>query len=332
MDTMYSEISGINQSTLKKILTHPQSYQKALEKGESKASHFVMGSLVDFLVLEDHEDFDDVYYVMEESDASDSIKDIIRHVYDASLLMDGTPSLDMLEKEIVAACETYNWNPRWGDEAKVKNIKKSGENYFMSLKMSKGRQIITQEQYNTALTVKASLLADKVISKFLVPNKDMTVFKKKVITFDYMGHECKGEMDLIAVDHKQKKIYPIDLKTIGTSVTSFQYDFWRFRYDFQAAFYTLGVQFDSEIGELFKEGYKLEYFSFIVAEINSNNLPLMYQVDKNVIEIGTSGGTLSSGKQLEGVIQAIRRYEFHTEKDNWDYPMEYFKGPLKIRV
>jgi len=35
------------------------------------------------------------------------------------------------------------------------------------------------------------------------------------------------------------------------------------------------------------------------------------------------GGTNSDGKSYEGFTQAIERYLFHTEKDLWDYPMEY---------
>ena len=140
-------------------------------------------------------------------------------------------------------------------------------------------------------------------------------------------------MDKVFIDHTAKTITPIDYKTTGTSVDSFNYDFWRFRYDFQAAFYWTGLSLDPEIVKLREKGYKLLHFMYIVVERDSNNSPLIFRVPNAVTSIGWLGGTISNGKKLEGVTQALERYAFHNHNNKWDKPKEaYKKGFIDIQI
>ena len=51
---------------------------------------------------------------------------------------------------------------------------------------------------------------------------------------------------------------------------------------------------------------------------------MVFRIPQSVIKIGYKGGERSSGWKLEGLTQALDRYLFHKEKDNWDYPQEYY--------
>ena len=112
----------------------------------------------------------------------------------------------------------------------------------------------------------------------------------------------------------------------------FPYQFWKLRYDFQAAFYVEGLLQDEGLKELITNGYTIQPFKFIVVETNCVSSPLIFEADTEVLNIGKYGGTLSTGRKLEGFDAAITRYKFHQEKDNWDYPMEYYKGNIKIEI
>ena len=85
IDEDYKAITGMNQSLLKHILKSPQAFLRAQEKyaeGDSDEEHFVFGSMVDHLLTEDTL-LEDKYYFMEAPKCSDSIKAIVRDIYDS---------------------------------------------------------------------------------------------------------------------------------------------------------------------------------------------------------------------------------------------------------
>ena len=73
------------------------------------------------------------------------------------------------------------------------------------------------------------LIIIKILRKYLKPGPNQQLIKKQVIQFEYRTVECKGELDLVFIDHDEKTIIPIDVKTIGTNVYSFPYNFWKYR-------------------------------------------------------------------------------------------------------
>jgi hypothetical protein len=336
MENDYRKLPGVNQSSLKKILTSPQAYLKARDRVESStASHFVFGSLVDDMLLKP-KIIDDKYYKMGASSTSEAIQGIVKFVYDQLVVRDKVIALDSpaVDVYILEGCEMYGWQPKWGDEAKLKNIRKSGTDYYNALLKSYGKIIIPEEEYNQATICSSSLKADDFIKDYLTPTQNNTLYKHKIVQFVINDIECKGELDLVYIDHQKKTIRPIDFKTTGKPVTGFNFDFWAYRYDFQAAFYSEGLKQDPEILQLIEDGYSLLNFQYIVVEKDMNNPPLIFTVPDSVISIGWSGGKRSSGRYYEGVMQAIKQYIWHTEENLWDYSMDYYKqnGTLFIEI
>lgn len=337
MELEYRKIDRINQSTLKKLLTSPQAYLKARDRVEdSKAEHFVFGSMVDDMLL-NPKVVGDKYYVMEEDSSSDAIKQIVRYVYDNAILDElqgddlGAPQFD---KYILRGCITYDYQNRYKDETKLKNIREKGFNYYESLKEAEGKIIVSKEDYNKATIASSSLKADDFTAEYFIPTQHNTIYKHKIILFELDGLVCKGELDMVYIDHQKKTIRPIDIKTTGKSVYGFEYDFWAYRYDFQAAFYEAGLVRDPEIGQLLSDGYDLLDFHYLVVEKDLVNPPLIFTVPDSVISIGYGGGRRSNGRYYEGVKHAIEKFKWHTEENLWDYPMDYYKndGTLYIEI
>lgn len=324
----YRIIDKLNQSLLKEILKSPQAYVKAKEKyteqDDVTPAHFVFGSAVDHLVTEDIE-FTDKFHIMGESLISDTVKKIVDHVWSEVMVND----LNDAYESIVRACGYEKYGQAWKEETRVNKIIDQGNDYFHSLKASAGKTIISQSDYGKAVTCHASMIADPYISKYLcVPTGylkgNQELIKKKVIEFEYRDIEFKCELDLVYIDHLKKMITPIDVKTIGTSVYSFPYNFWKYRYDFQAAVYTYAIH--AAMSDLIDKGYKVDLFKFIVCEKDSYNKPMIYTTTEDILNIGMNGGTSPNGTTYEGFEQAIERYKYHMEKDNWDYPMEYYES------
>lgn len=346
--TDYKETLGINQSTLKKILISPKSYLSAVNKQEnqieSEEEHFVFGTIIDIMLTGTREDFNKRFVkVPDNIKGSPNIilmlKSIREELNKLSSEEAALKSLEDFKSSIIKWARNNNYQPKWGDDALIKNlIVNDTKETFEILKTTVGKITVKESEYINAVGCKSVLELDRYtkfyVDKKLNNNKEVEFLDKFIINFTFKDLLFKGEIDRIVINHTTKEIIPIDFKFTGKSINDFEYDFWKYRYDFQATVYTHGLFENIKIQELIKEGYKLNNFLYIVVEKSLFNNPIIFKVTDEVRKIGREGGTLSNGKKLEGFIQAIDRYKFHTEINKWDYPMEYYKneGFLNLQV
>ena len=341
----YKTISALNQSTLKQILISPKAYVDAKERQEARVEsseqHFVFGSLVDMMLTESKEDFDKKYAVIpDDTGVSETIAKIVKGVYDD--MYEKTPTaLEDYPEEILQHCNYELYQSRWKDETRFKKIVEQGSKYFDILKKCGTKTIITESEYAKAVNCVMALRSDKHTSKYCQKKSNdpnIEIIDKHVIVFDYRGLEFKGELDRVIVDHKNKTIIPIDFKTTSKSVLNFENSFWHFRYDFQAAVYTLGLSLDKSdrLKSYYHEGYSFKPMLYIVVETFLKNPPMVFEISKEAINTGLYGNVDKVPKikeNLEGFYQAIKRFKYATEYDAWDYPMEYdTKGKTTIRL
>lgn len=344
----YKEIQAMNQSLLKTILKGPRKFLETQEKyllqEENKANgirevipkHFIFGSALDHMLTEDVE-FEDVFYVMEDIDKpSDTVCGIINVVfneyYDPRMLQ--KQSLSDFKGAIIESAARCSYQSNWKADTIFDKIVEGGSAYFEQLKESVGKTIITREEYSRVVIAASSLKSDPYTSFYLKKTKDIEIIKKPIFQFTFQGINFKGEGDLITIDHKNKKIYPLDIKSTGTDVLTFpSQSFFKLRYDIQAAFYSKGINEYPPVKELIEKGYTVEYFKFLVVNSNNIGLPMVYTTTHETIRLGQLGGVRSNGIKLEGIVQCIKRYKYHLESGNWDHLAEYYEcGELKLEV
>tara|TARA_R100000654_G_scaffold2251_4_gene8289 strand:+ start:19584 stop:20618 length:1035 start_codon:yes stop_codon:yes gene_type:complete len=341
----YQTISALNQSTLKQILISPKAYVEAKERQEAKIEsseqHFVFGSLVDMMLTESKEAFDKKYAVIpDDTGVSETIAKIVKGVYDE--MYEKTPTnLEDYPKEILQHCNYELYQSRWKDETRFKKIVEQGSKYFDILKKCGTKTIITESEYAKAVNCVMALRSDVHTSEYCQKKSDdpnIEIINKHVIMFEHDGLEFKGELDRIIVNHQEKTITPIDFKTTSKSVLNFENSFWHFRYDFQAAVYTLGLTRDKSdrLKSYYEDGYSFKPMLYIVVETFLKNPPMVFEISKEVINTGLYGNVDKVPKikeNLEGFYQAIKRFKYATEYDAWDYPMEYdTKGKTTIQL
>ena len=344
----YKTISALNQSTLKQILISPKAYVEAKERQlarvESTEQHFVFGSLVDMMLTESKEDFDKKYAVIpDDTGVSETIAKIVKEVYDEKNNSDdlGWGALENYPEEILKHCNYELYQSRWKDETRINKIVEQGSQYFEVLKNSGNRTIITESEYAKAVNCVMALRSDKHTSKYCQKKSNdpnILIIDKHVIVFEHDGLEFKGELDRIIVNHKEKTITPIDFKTTSKSVLNFENSFWHFRYDFQAAVYTLGLTKDKSdrLKSYYEDGYSFKPMLYIVVETFLKNPPMVFEISKTAVNTGLYGNVDKVPKikeNLEGFYQAIKRFKYATENNAWDYPMEYdTEGKTTIRL
>jgi hypothetical protein len=328
----YKAIPKLNQSLLKKILVSPRSFleaqKKYQEEEDSNEEHFIFGSMVDLMLTGTKTEFDDKYYrVSDDAKCTEAVKIIIDGIFKDTIedpLFTG--ELSDYRAIILQHCKYQNYQANWKDDTKVDKIIEQGTKYFKILTNSIGKVVISETEYSNALACKMALMSDKFIRPFVDKKYDSEVefLDKFIVEFDFNGLDIKGELDRVVINHKTKIITPVDFKTTGKPVTSFQYDFWSYRYDFQAATYKIGLANHPKIQELVAQGYFINLFYYIVVEKDLRNNPMIFVVSSDVDQVGYLGGELSNGKRVEGLSQAVGRYKFAVENNAWDYPMEYY--------
>jgi len=336
----YNDIKALNQSTLKKILISPKEYLKAKEKQEngeqSIAPHFVFGSVVDIMLTGDKNEFDEKFAkIPDESKCSEAVKAIVEAVF-AEMSALGGDKVVVDRGVILRHCNEAKYYNNWKDDTRVDKILADGKDYFELLKTAAGKTTITESEYAKAISCVMALKSDEFTKRYVDKkhDKDTEFWDKFIIEFNFKGFDIKGELDRVCVNHIDKTITPIDFKTTGKPITGFEYEFFTYRYDFQATVYSWGLLQHPKVKELLGNGYTMADFLYIVVETNLQNDPMIFEVGEEVMTIGFHGGTLPSGKKLEGFISALDRLQYALDNNAWKFPMEYYlnKGKLNIGI
>lgn len=336
----YREIKKINQSSLKKILTSPKAYLQAVDRMENQdddvtPDHFIFGSVVDTMLMGTREDFEKRFVkIPDETKCSETVQGIVTQVFELAHGEDDIVlGLDAYQDYISDACITFNYQSNWKPETKVTKIIEQGSEYFNLLKTMVGRTPVTETEYANAVNCVMALKADNYTKQFVDRklNKNMEFLDRFIVEFEIEGVEMKGELDRVAINHETKRIFPIDFKTTSKPVTGFEYEFWKYRYDFQAATYGYGLNKDPRILELLAKGYTVSPFLYIVVEKQLNNNPMVFAVSNEAMTVGFVGGE-AKGREYEGLKQAVFRYKYAVKNNAWEYPMEYYDNEGSIFI
>lgn len=357
----YYESDALGQSKLKTLLEGPS---KFLKEFDSSGEHFLIGSAVDCILTSTQEEFAEQYYISKvEKKPSEAVISILTIVHNkliedynefltvtsgegvttSTSFQEFVGELQTWETYIVDACLQVEWNSNWSSEAKVKNIIKSGAEYFQDLIKSFGKQILSSTQIELISSIVLSLgkhprtanYFDKsgvrFIEEFGTPVVEYTIYYQFPIYFDYRGIKCKALLDIVIVakdvEGKLLYVYPIDLKTMNGNTYNFPYSLRQRRYDIQAAWYTLALCHYFALPE---ENNIIKPFRFVVESTTMVGKPLVFQVMPDVLRMGRNGRkplslvdtnlfsleqepTVLLKEEVLGIEQLLDMYLYHSE-------------------
>lgn len=250
------------------------------DKIESPALQF--GSAVDTLLTDGEEAFKEQFTVCKFPSISDSLVSITKALHkrfgNTHRKLSTIPD-DQIDH--TALIYGYYANPRYASY-RVKNIKESCDTYYQLLTLAENKSVLSTEDYQDAVKCVEVLKSNEFTSDFFTTNPFMTniekVFQLK-FKADYEGIPVRCMFDELIVDHDNKIIYPIDLKTTGHPEEEFNGSFSQWRYDIQAKLYTYILQQSIAKDEYFKD-FKIAHYQFVV--INRRTLaPLVWEFDAN---------------------------------------------------
>lgn len=348
----YFESDALSQSTLKKLAGGIDSFLSNQENEDElyyKEKHnLIIGSAVDCILTGEAGEFEKQYYVSQiDNKPSEVEMSIIQMVFD--YVMEQHPN-DIKDKEnfnlsfypgsIQAAIEEHSWQSRWKMDTKINKIKEVGAEYFADLTRAYGKQIISEQERLLIEDIVQSLMTNPRTKDYFdrgvfSNNANVDVYYQLPIYFTHKGIECKALLDMLIVvknpdTNKIEVVQPVDLKTMYGSTFTFINNVKRWRYDIQAAWYTLAIKYWIATNGLGISDILIKPFEFVVESTSQLGKPLVFRLTEELMTIGKfgrkelyasdinpdiSGYDVLLSREIKGYEQLVDEYLYHAQTE-----------------
>ena len=235
------------------------------------------GSAVDSIITGGQEEFDERFMVAEFPSIPDSIVKIIKSLYKQYA---GTyrSLLNIPDNSIIRETEDQNYQMNWKPETRAKVIREKGTDYYNLLFVAGDRCIIDTQTYQDVVNAVRVLKESSSTKLYFADDNPFEPDIERLYQLKFKGEfdgiTYRNMADLIIVNHKEKWVKPVDLKTSSHTEWDFYKSFVDWRYDIQARLYWSIIRQNMDKDEYFKD-FKLLDYDFIV--LNKRTLtPLVW--------------------------------------------------------
>lgn len=293
---------------------------KLKEKKESPSLLF--GSAVDTLITGGQKEYDTKYFVADLPNLTDSLLPIANYLFET--YHDTYSSLDEIDDNILAEVGKENnfyANDKYRNY-RIKLIKEGCSKYYDMKHVAGEKQIVTCEFNQSVIDTVNALKTSEATHFYFEEDNPFDGIERCYqlqfrSTFDNVPYSCMA--DLIIVDHPNKRIHPIDLKTSSHKEYNFFKSFIEWNYHIQARLYYKIISDNVSKDDFFCD-YQIMPYKFIV--VNKDTLsPLVWEYADTAEE-----GTLTYGKY--GNIECESPLKLG--KELWEYLTKEYKVPFDI--
>lgn len=273
------------------------------------------GSAVDSIITGGQKEFDERFMVADFPSVKPAVLPIVKALF--SLHSEFYSSLkDIPDDIIIIVADDFQFQQNWKPETRAKVIKEQAEEYYKLLYLAQDKTILDTATYNDVVNT-VNALKESDATKFYFQEDDpfdeierfyQLKFKS---TFNGVDYRCMS--DLLVVNHKEKYIIPVDLKTSSKPEWDFYKSFIEWNYPIQARLYWRIIRNVINEDEYFKH-FKLLNYRFIVA--NRNTLtPLVWEFNNTQLP-----GTLVFGKngqiELRDPFEIGKELNYYLTREN----------------
>lgn len=189
---------------------------------------------------------------------------------------------DIPEQAFEAATASYQ--PKWYLDTKIKKLAQYKDYYEIR---RSGKKIVSREDWNDAVEM-TNIIHNDIYLKdiFGQGTKDgieylyqMKIFFNVLVNIDgdEFDIDMKAMPDLVVVNHNEKTIQPVDLKTSSLPAYNFPESFIKFRYDIQASIYTCAIA-NLRNADTSYNDYKILPYLFVDIS-REDKVPLVFNYD-----------------------------------------------------
>lgn len=318
----YKDMSRISNSNIGWFIKKGPLYLKNMLDGKAeglKASFLEKGTMIHEYILQPEEFWKDYIILDFEIPKVKQQKDFCEFYVNLC-------NIEPFEPNDVLALKAYRQaysNTKKDDIAKndAMTLISTYQSYIEYLRNKDTKKVISFADLNMLKNIKSNLENHKKANELLYTVPDtFEVHNEFHINWEYPNASklgdfpCKSLLDRVMIDHTNKKIVLIDLKTTA-DVYDFRHSIESFDYCRQLAFYWLAIHwyFKNELN-LNIEDY--EYETYIIAiQSHDGNSVKVFKFTPEAIE-----------SRLNVIQKAITEIAWHKENNLWEHSKSYYEG------
>lgn len=318
----YFDIKAVSNSSLNYIDPesggNPRLFRKFLDGqlDEKPSKSFEIGTLIHEELLEPGK-----LDIVPSNTPGPKTQDIIDALWNRLYGDASDDDLQLLDLEGLAdqtweAIIPADFYPKYTLQTKINRIVRDGGDYWKALYSNRGKKIVDPATWHIVQGCIESIKMHEVANELICKNgfgKFHDAIAEKEITFDIMWNAqdepevnvpIKAKIDRFLIDHQEKTITLIDLKTTAKPLGRFEETVAIYHYYRQLAWYRmcLATEYpDYEITE-----------AYIVAVQTNKEYPCdVFKIDESYLKAGV--------KEYEALLDRIA---FHMARSNWGNSME----------
>lgn len=322
MDTSipyYEDLTRISNSNIGWFLKKGPRYLKEMLDGKEglKASFLDKGTMIHEYILQSEEFWKD-YIILEFAVPKVKQQKDLLEFYSSARLVDPFAS----EDDILIMSYEAAYNNNKSKEKKIQEAKELVElyqNYIEYFRNKDSKKVISFADLNMLKAIKKNMEEHKKANELLFNYPEtFEVHNEFHINWEYPNASslgdlpCKSLLDRVMIDHTNKKIILVDIKTTA-DVYNFKHSVEEFDYCRQLAYYWLAIHwyFKNEL-KLNIEEY--EYETYIIAVQSHDGYEVrVFKFNPKAIE-----------ERLVTIDYAIKRIAWHKNNNLWDHMKEYY--------
>lgn len=311
----YSALSTFARESQKVI---PHLY----DKKDAEALRF--GSLVDCLMTEP-ETLEERFFIADFPQTSDKIEVICKRAYEGTKglhrTLEAIPPIVLLS---IIQDEGYYSN--WKEETRLRDVITKGREFYSLLFLAGDKTIMSTEDYERAQGCIQALKTNPFTAPIFFENpfsKNVEKVYQLKFKSDTVGeYPVRCMFDFMIVDHANKTIRPIDLKTTGKDEEKFEESFVQWLYMLQGTLYTQILQDAISKDEYFCNFTILPYWFTVINRFNQTPMNWVFNdtfwegdfVDKK------------SGERLRGWRSLLKELLWHQNEQKFDYSYQTYQA------
>ena len=304
----YREYNAINYSLLSKLSFDPSQVKQ--ENKETEAMSF--GSLFDCL-LTSSDEFDQKYIIADVKKPTAQLGEFLDiYLYLRRVDIPDEDTYKMAHEEMKAR------NPKLRDvvEKFVERLETEARPYLDFLEKSKGKTVITNDDFYLATQMQNALKTSLFTSKYFNMSFDWETEYQVPLIANIEGAYFKILVDMLLINHAKKEIIPVDIKTTSEYPNKFQSSVIKYNYLIQASLYWEVIQANYP-------DYVIKDFTFMVCSKVLPQKPYLWVADAAARDYGKYGGK-RNGYNFKGWKRLAEELNWHEATGLWEYPKEVY--------
>ena len=307
--------------------------------GVKQSFNFKFGSLVDMMCFEPHRVEDTFHKGISPKPPTTNVKKICDGILEGLDGKEGqisdtvfvlgrrkqkkiTANIKDYEKEILSQAASLGIYNNYSDQKTIETVTKAGKEYFKDKIKSRGKVLIKPEMWDQASHTAATLISHPFTAKYFaqnVPGIEIIYQYKFDTVVD--GRRCKGMLDCLVINHNEKLIFPVDLKTGEEPCKIFPMLYTSHRYYIQGALYREALK--SIVDNDFElMGYQVREFEFVYISKLNPNRPMRFRVNDDMHQAALNGFVDRFGYEYSGVYELLDKYYYSVQNDFAQYTLE----------